>query len=301
MVNNGWLWYTFHRCKGGTSLVTGAFDVVVKIGSMALIRKQDNDLDYNIFSRLAKDLRPGYILVSSGATEIGRIDYMKRNNGMELRGDLEEIKADYAAQGQAVLMELYRRFVDPNYSIRQVLVEHSHFNDPEKEEHLRRLFYRAANQNAIPIVNYNDPVSNEENRRLELMHLRETHAGEPVVECVDNDETAAVITTLVGAKKMILLTSTEGIYRDVKDPSTLIENVTASTMEELDEKLSAMMGYCKGASRVGANGAVSKLRFARRPLEQGTTVMIAGAWHPLSDIIAGRVRCTVLRLEKENV
>lgn len=67
------------------------FDVVVKIGSMALIRKEDNDLDYNIFNRLASELKPGYILVSSGATEIGRIDYMKRNGGMELRGDMEEI------------------------------------------------------------------------------------------------------------------------------------------------------------------------------------------------------------------
>ena len=62
------------------------FDVVVKIGSMALIRKEDNDIDYNIFSRLAASLKPGYILVSSGATEIGRIDYMKRNGGRELRG-----------------------------------------------------------------------------------------------------------------------------------------------------------------------------------------------------------------------
>ena len=67
------------------------FDVVVKIGSMALIRKEDNDLDYNIFNRLASELKPGYILVSSGATEIGRIDYMKRNGGMELRGDLKAL------------------------------------------------------------------------------------------------------------------------------------------------------------------------------------------------------------------
>ena len=58
-----------------------------------------NDLDYNIFSRLLHDLKPGYILVSSGAAEIGRIDYMKRN-GTELKGDMEEIKIDYAAQGR---------------------------------------------------------------------------------------------------------------------------------------------------------------------------------------------------------
>ena len=50
------------------------YDVVGKIGSMALIRKEDNDIDYNIFSRLSAELRPGMIWVSSGATEIGRLD-----------------------------------------------------------------------------------------------------------------------------------------------------------------------------------------------------------------------------------
>ena len=35
------------------------FDAVIKIGSMALIRKEDNDLDYNIFARLAKRTAAG--------------------------------------------------------------------------------------------------------------------------------------------------------------------------------------------------------------------------------------------------
>ena len=39
------------------------FEFVGKIGSMALIRKQDNDIDYNIFSRLGAELRPGMIWV----------------------------------------------------------------------------------------------------------------------------------------------------------------------------------------------------------------------------------------------
>lgn len=48
------------------------FDAIVKIGSMALLREKDNDLDYNIFSRLGYDLKPGMILVTSGAAEIGQ-------------------------------------------------------------------------------------------------------------------------------------------------------------------------------------------------------------------------------------
>jgi len=271
------------------------FDVVVKIGSMAMVRETDNEINYNILSGLAKELRPGYILISSGAMEIGRIDYIHRN-GCELRGNLEEIKTDYAAQGQAILMSLYRQFTDPKYSLRQVLVEHPHFNDPEKAEHLRALFYRAANQNAIPIVNYNDPISNEETRRMEISTLRESN--ESVVECVDNDETAAVVARLVGAKKLVLLTSTDGIYRDVTDPSTLIEQITGDTMEEVLAKIDEVIKYCHGASRIGANGAKAKLIYAKKALEAGTFVIIAHAKNRLSNILAGNVRCTMIKINK---
>ena len=48
-------------------------ELVGKIGSMALIRREEKDIDYNIFSRLGAELRPGMIWVSSGAVEIGRL------------------------------------------------------------------------------------------------------------------------------------------------------------------------------------------------------------------------------------
>ena len=66
------------------------FEVVGKIGSMALIRRDENALDYNVFSRIGTQLRPGVIWVSSGAVEIGRLDYMRRNNGIELISDDED-------------------------------------------------------------------------------------------------------------------------------------------------------------------------------------------------------------------
>ena len=70
------------------------FDLVGKIGSMALIRQEDRDIDYNIFSRIGAELKPGMIWVTSGATEIGRLDYIKRT-GCELSGDPDQDKADY--------------------------------------------------------------------------------------------------------------------------------------------------------------------------------------------------------------
>ncbi|MEG0127470.1 MAG: uridylate kinase, partial [Clostridia bacterium] len=81
----------------------GALDLVVKIGSMALIQKSENAMDYNIFQRLGADLRPGMVLVTSGAAEIGRLDYMHRT-GRELKGMTEQDKVDYSSQGQSILM-----------------------------------------------------------------------------------------------------------------------------------------------------------------------------------------------------
>ena len=271
------------------------FDLVGKIGSMALIRKEDQDIDYNIFSRLGAELRPGMIWVTSGATEIGRLDYIKRT-GCELCGDPEQDKADYSAQGQAILMQNYRQFVRPEYGIRQILVEHPHFNDPEKREHIRQLLIRSARQKTIPIVNYNDPVSDEENRKMELVARRER--GDEVHECVDNDETAAVIARLVRARTLVLMTSTEGIYQVPGDPSTLVRDVTAATFEEVEKQVRLLQQSCVGASRAGANGARAKLEYALECVRGGTTVIIGHARHRLSDLTEGRVPCTRIGIQE---
>lgn len=267
-------------------------DLVGKIGSMALIRPEDFDINYNTLSRICAELRPGMVWVTSGATEIGRIDHIKRT-GAELPPG-EDAKTDYAAQGQAILMANYRQYLRPEYGMRQVLVEHQHFNDPEKREHIRRLLLRAAEQGAIPVVNYNDPVNGEENRKMELANLRQSGRG--VYECVDNDETAAVIAELVQARVLVILTSTEGIYLDPNDPSTLIHTVEAKEPEALAAKVREMQTHCHGASRLGANGAFAKLAYVLRPAMNGTTVIIGHARHKLSDLTEGRVPHTRISL-----
>lgn len=269
-------------------------ELVGKIGSMALIRPEDFDINYNTISRICAELRPGMIWVTSGAAEIGRLDYIKRTGG-ELP-DSEDAKADYAAQGQAILMANYRQFVRPEISLRQMLVEHQHFNEEEKREHIRRFLLRAAQQGAIPIVNYNDSVNGEESRKMELAHLRE--AGQDVYECVDNDETAAVIAGLVRARTLVILTSTEGIYQDPKDPSTLVCDVSAKDPESLDKAIRALQSHCKGASRAHANGAYAKLEYIKGPAMQGTEVHIGHARHRISDLLSGKVPHTRIVLER---
>ena len=193
-------------------------------------------------------------------------------------------------------MENYRRFIDPKYSVRQVLVEHQHFNDPEKRAHLQGLFFRAAEQNAIPIVNYNDPVSFTENRKMELIALKKQH--EDVVECIDNDETAAVIAEAVHARTLLLMTGVEGIYADPQDPSTLIREISAKTPgRHWKRRYANCKKSCVGASRPGANGAKAKLEYALRSALSGTHVIIGHAKHHLNDLLAESVPCTVIGLD----
>ncbi len=273
--------------------MTFDYELVGKIGSMALIRKADNDIDYNIFSRLGRELVPGMIFVSSGATEIGRLDYIRRT-GRELAGDVEECKADYASQGQAILMGEYRRYIPDRYNVRQLLVEHTHFNDPEKRAHIRSFLLRCAAQQAIPIVNYNDPVSIEENRKLELATLRA--GGADAVECIDNDETASVICSLVHARYLVILTGVDGIYRNPADPATLVPCVEGANAEELIAAITDLENSCVGASRAGANGAKAKLEFIKRPVREGTTVIIANARYRISDALHGNCPRTMFRI-----
>ncbi len=267
------------------------FDVelVGKIGSMALIDKASNMLDYTLIARLSSEFKPGYIWVTSGAAETGRLDYIKRN-GVELDGSLEDVKTDYAAQGQAILMATYRQYVDSKYSLRQVLVEHQHFNDKQKREHLKEMLLRCKSQNAIPIINYNDAVSTEESRRFEIQSLK-TKVNK-VVECVDNDETASQIACLVKAKTLLILTSTEGIYKDSADKNTLITEISGKDVNEVLDNITECENYCNGASRAGANGAKAKLEYVKDAVKIGTNVIIASAKYSIKDILSGKAKAT---------
>lgn len=261
---------------------------------MALVNKANRDIDYNVIARISSELKPGMIWVTSGATEIGRLDYVKRNGHEIDAGDDDTQKADYSAQGQSILMQNYRQFVDQRYSVRQILVEHQHFNDEMKRDNLKNMLLRCPSQNAIPIVNYNDAVCYEENRRLEIMEL--TRAGGNVVQCIDNDETASLIASLVRSKYLLLLTSVDGIYEDATDSTTLVSEISGKDVDELLVNVDGYKKCCVGASRKGANGAISKLEFIKEPLKNGTSVFIANAKYRIADILSGTVPCTKIQV-----
>lgn len=258
-------------------------ELVGKVGSMALINKDYNDINYNVIARLSKELKPGYIWVTSGAAEIGRLDFMKRN-GYELEGDSSEVKIDYAAQGQSILMSNYRQYMDSRFSLRQILVEHQHFNNEIKREYLKKLLLRCPKQNAIPIINYNDPLSTEEIIKMELVQLSDSGN---YFHGIDNDETASQIACLVKSQKLLILTSVDGIYSDVNDKNSLVKYISGSTLDEVVENIEEYQKACVGASRKGAGGAKTKLEYIKDPIMNGTEVIIANSKYKLKDILSG--------------
>ena len=271
-------------------------ELVGKIGSMALINKETQDINYNIIARISRELDPSFIWVTSGAVEIGRLDYIKRN-GKELVGDKNENKADYSAQGQTILMTKYREFLDPRYSLRQILVEHVHFNDEVKREQLKKMLLRAPEQNAVSIINYNDAVCNEENLRFEIEEIA-SRTGKKQTVGIDNDETAASIATLVKAKTLLILTVADGIYENPEDSSTLVSHIGGKDIYELIDNVEYYKSKCKGASRSGAGGAAAKLKYIQPALQNGTRVIIANAKYSIGDILNGKAPRTLIQADK---
>ena len=125
------------------------------------------------------------------------------------------------------------------------------------------------------------------------------------MECVDNDETAAVITQLVGAENSFCSPQPGGhLSRPVRPLHTDRDGLWAAVPRTSTQKDRQNDTLLQRHLRDGSNGASAKLQFAKEALSMGTTVMIAHARHRLRDIMSGKIPCTVLRVgitEKRSV
>ena len=191
-------------------------------------------------------------------------------------------------------MENYRKFIKPEYSVRQILLEHSHFNDIEKSAYIKTLLLESMKQKAIPIINYNDSVSNGEILKMELNKVRKSQ--ESVAECIDNDETASRLSVLLKSRYLLILTSSEGLLKDAHNPASLIKAVEGKNVDDLLVNMKELFQLCDGASRKGANGMFAKLQYIQEPLKNGTIVIIGSPKYSIPDLINGNVNRTIFRV-----
>ncbi len=230
--------------------------VVVKIGTSSLTDGAGRirvDVIESVADQLAAARAEGHevVLVTSGAVASGVAGL-----GLSARpADVLSLQA-VSAVGQPQLMAAYNAALARHSLVAaQVLMVPHDFVDRQQYLHARDTILRLFELGCVPIVNENDAIANNE------------------IRYGDNDHLAALLSHLVGADLLVLLTDTDGLY--TADPRS---NVDARIVTEVaaDDPLLSVSTTGAGTDR-GSGGMSSKLAAARIASWSGVTAVIAAA------------------------
>jgi glutamate 5-kinase len=249
--------------------------VVVKVGTRVLTH-DDGTLDHDRVTAIAEQLvrlmneKRQVVLVSSGAVGAG----MGRLGLKQRPVDLAHLQA-VAAVGQSRLIESYNRALEAHgRHAAQILLTADDLNDRMRYLNVRNTLLALFQYGALPVINENDTVRVDELQR---------NVG-------DNDRLAAMVTNLLRAPLLILLSDVDGLYdRHPSDPQAQI----ISTVSQLDRAVSDFQrqaAVAAGPNYLSRGGMASKLDAARLAVSAGECVVIANGRRPgvLLDILAGQ-------------
>ncbi len=252
---------------------------VIKIGS-SLITNDGRGLNISAISDWARQIAhlrlagKVIVLVSSGAVAEGmsRLGLKKRPHA------LHALQAS-AATGQMGLVQAYEsHFQQHGLHSAQVLLTHDDLQDRRRYINARSTLRTLLEWGVIPVVNENDTVATEE------------------IRFGDNDSLAALVTNLVEAQLLVILTDQAGLYD--RDPLTddnprLIEFAQAS-----DQALDKAAG--PSAGEFGRGGMITKVSAARRAARSGAaTLIVPGRAPRLFELIAEGKPLGTLLLPKD--
>ncbi|MGC6769110.1 glutamate 5-kinase [Enterococcus sp. LJL128] len=246
--------------------------IVIKVGTSTLIYPNGN-INLRAIDHLAftltdlKNQGKEIILVSSGAIGVG----LNKLNLDQRPPTIPEQQA-VAAVGQAELMNIYnQRFSTYSQQIAQLLLTRDVTEYPESRRNVVNTMEQLLRMGLIPVINENDTVAIDE-----LDHL--TKFG-------DNDQLSAIVTQLINADALIMLSDIDGFFSD--NPNTNKAAVLYSEINQIDDALLQQAGG-KG-SRFGTGGMFSKLKAAERVLEQQSMMVLANGKQPqiIFNILAG--------------
>ncbi len=234
--------------------------IVVKIGSSSLTTSSgliDAEAIERVAAQIAWLRHTGHppVLVSSGAVAAG----LPAMGVIERPADLPGLQAA-AAVGQSRLMERYSQaFAKHDLVVGQVLLTRDVLAGREPHLHARAALDRLLSLGVVPVVNENDTVAVDELR------------------FGDNDRLAAIVSHLVGAGLLVILTDTPGLY--AHDPRLVAEPELLSAVRHTDEVLD---GLRSGGSvgTYGSGGVATKVAAARMAAFSGIPTVVAAAIDP---------------------
>ncbi len=241
------------------SLLKSARRLVVKVGS-SLVTNQGQGLDRVAIARWAAQVAKlradgkEVLLVSSGAIAEGmqRLGWTRRPQAMH------ELQAA-AAVGQMGLVQVYESsFRGHDLHTAQVLLTHADLADRQRYLNARSTLRTLLALGVIPIINENDTVVTDE------------------IKFGDNDTLAALVTNLIEAECLVILTDQAGLY--TRDPR---EHASAELVHEAKAgapELEAMCG--KAGSHIAKGGMLTKILAAKRAARSGAHTVIASGHEP---------------------
>jgi glutamate 5-kinase len=248
-------------------VVETAHIIVVKVGTNVL-SCDDDSLDVDRIADLAeqihhiRDSGRRVVIVSSGAVGAG-LSLLGLNGRPE---DLPHLQAA-AAAGQTQLIHLYdkclRRY---GYHAAQLLLTADDFTQRDRYLNVRNTLTTLFEYGAVPVINENDTVSIDE------------------IKFGDNDRLAAMVTNLLHAPLLIILSVVDGLYDgDPKHPDSRL----IPLVDHWDDSL---FGYvAEEQSKWGTGGMRTKLDAVRTATAVGGSVILASGTRPnvLDIILAG--------------
>jgi len=240
--------------------------VVIKVGSSSISGEREHQVP-GLVDALAAWHTAGseVILVSSGAIAIGA-PFLKLSDRPQ---DLATQQAA-AAVGQNLLMGRYQALFE-KYSIitGQVLLTVGDMDNGTHRTNALRTIERLLGLGIIPIVNENDTVATQE------------------IRFGDNDRLAALVSELVGADLLVLLSDVDALYSHPPTDSQAqrIDTVTYGDSLEGVELGEALV------NSVGTGGAVTKVSAAKMATTAGIPTLLSST-ESLGAIVAGKPRGT---------
>jgi glutamate 5-kinase len=264
--------------KADGSVIRSARRLVVKVGS-SLVTNGGQGLDRIALAQWAGQIaalaRQGkeVLLVSSGAVAEGmqRLGWARRPTAVH------ELQAA-AAVGQMGLVQAYEScFRDFGLHTAQVLLTHEDLADRRRYLNARSTMRTLLSLSIIPIINENDTVATDE------------------IRFGDNDTLGALVTNLVEADALVILTDQPGLF--TADPR---KDQTATLVREAragDPALELMAGGA--GSHIGSGGMLTKILAAKRAARSGAHTVIASGREPdvLGRLAAGQAIGTQLIAE----
>lgn len=258
------------------SVLASASRIVAKVGS-SLVTNDGQGLDFKAVAHWARQIallhKQGkqVVLVSSGAIAEGmaRLGWPKRPTAMH------ELQAA-AAVGQMGLAQAYEvAFSKHGLRSAQILLTHEDLADRQRYLNARSTIFALLRLGVVPIVNENDTVATEE------------------IAVGDNDTLGALVTNLIEADALVILTDQRGLYE--ADPHKDPDARFVGHGQAGDPKLESMAGG--SGSGIGKGGMLTKILAARRAARSGAHTVIASGREPdvMLRLAAGECIGTELR------